>query len=300
MNKNKVMAYIALIIVVIMWGISFVSIKISLDVFSPIAMAFYRFLIATIILIIIKRFSSREKVNKKDYFRLALSGIFAITIYFICENNGVLRVSANSASIIVATLPIAALISDKIFYKTKISKVSIISIIASILGIYLVIGNDVITGSVTGYLFLAGSIVSWCGYLVVTKPLFKKYSNLTITTYQALFGTIAFIPFMPFQTVNYSGINGVIIINMLFLAVFCSALGNFGYNYAYKELDVTISTLFLNLCPVVTFIFSFIILKEKLTFQQVIGAIIIIISVCIVTKPPKEVKQLNDNTTKID
>ena len=299
-DKKKLLAYILLTGVIITWGISFVSIKIVLQVFSPIAMAFYRFLIATMVLIIIKRFSNKEKVEKQDLLRMAISGIFSITLYFIFENNGILRVSANSASIIVATLPIAALISDKIFYKTKISRINIISIIASIFGIYLVIGKDVLSGSLLGYLFMAGSIVAWCGYLVVTKPLFKKYSNITITTYQAIFGTLAFIPFLPFETVNYGGINLSIVINMLFLALICSSFGNFGYNYAYNELGVAVSTLFMNLCPVVTFIFSFLILGETLSLIQVIGSGIIIFSVYIATKPPKVVEETDDNIKKID
>lgn len=299
MSKIKAIAYIVLIGVIISWGISFVSIKVVLVAFSPVSMAFVRFLIATIALLIARQFTKKEKVKKEDYGRLAISGIFAITFYFFCENNGILRVSANSASIIVASMPIAALIADKIFYKTKISRTSIISIMVSMFGIYLVIGKDVIEGSVAGYLYMFGSIIAWCGYLVLTKPLFKKYSNLTITTYQAIFGTIAFIPLLPFETINMSMINGSVIVNMLFLALICSSFGNFGYNFAFNELGVGIATLFLNLCPVVTFIFSFLILGETLDVMQIIGSIIIIGSVYIATKPPKVQAEVDDNIRKI-
>lgn len=285
MNKKKLLAYIILIAVVIFWGLSFVSIKVALQAMSPVIMAFIRFAIASMILVVLMLLKGREKINKKDYTRLAISGLFAITLYFFCENNGILRVSANSASIIVASMPIAAIIADKIFYKTKISKVIVISILVSMFGIYLVIGNDIISGSALGYLFMLGSVISWCGYLIVTKPLFTKYSNLTITTYQSVFGTLAFMPLLPFETINFALIDGNIILNMMFLAVLCSSFGNFGYNFAYKELDVSISTLFLNLCPVVTFIFSFFVLGETLSIPQVIGSIIIIVSVYIATKP---------------
>jgi len=300
MNKVKALAYVVLIGVVISWGISFVSIKVVLQAFSPVSMTFVRFVIATSALIIAKQFTTKEKVRKEDYPRLAISGIFAITLYFFCETNGILRVSSNTASIIVASIPIAALISDKIFYKTKISKINVISIAVSIFGIYLVIGKDVIGGSVLGYLFMFLSIIAWCGYLIVTKPLFKKYSNLTITTYQSIFGTLAFIPLLPFETINYSMINGNIIFNLLFLALICSAFGNFGYTFAYKELGVGISTLFLNLSPVVTFIFSFLILGETLSFMQVVGSIIIIGAVYIATKPPKVQMEFDDNIKKTD
>lgn len=300
MNKTKALAYVILTGVVVAWGISFVSIKVVLQAFSPVAMAFVRFIIATIALIIVKLFTSKEKIKREDYGRIAISGIFAITLYFICENNGILRVSANSASIIVATLPIAAIISDRIFYKTKISRTTFISIIVSMIGIYLVIGQDVLVGSLVGYLYMFGSVIVWCGYLLVTKPLFKKYNNITITTYQAIFGTLAFIPFLPFETVNFAMINGNVILNLLFLALICSSVGNFGYNFAFKELDMGISTLFLNLCPVVTFIFSFFILGETLELTQIMGSIIIILALCIATKPPKVQEKIYDNTKKVE
>lgn len=295
MKRKELLAYIILIAVIVFWGLSFVSIKIVLRAMTPVVMAFIRFATASIVLGGIMLWKGREKINKKDYLRLIISGIFSITLYFFCENNGILRVSANSASIIVASLPIAAIIADKIFYKTKISKVTIVSILVSIFGIYLVIGNSVISGSALGYLFMFGSVLAWCGYLIVTKPLFSKYSNLTITTYQAIFGTIAFIPLLPFETINLSMVNGNIIINMLFLAILCSSFGNFGYNFAYKELDISISTLFLNLCPVVTFIFSFFVLGETLSIPQVIGSIIIIGAVYIATKPTKVTVDLDED-----
>lgn len=289
MNKRKLTAYLVLILVVIFWGVSFVSIKVVLQTMSPVVLAFVRYFIASVILVVVMLIKGRERINPKDYPRLIVSGIFAITLYFYFENNGILTVSANSASIIVAALPIAAIISDRIFYKTKISKVVMASILCSIFGIWLVIGNDVISGSLTGYMFMFGSIIAWCGYLIFTKPLFKKYSNLTITTYQAVFGTVGFIPLLPFENINLSMMNGNTLLNLLFLAILCSAFGNFGYNFAFKELDVSISTLFLNLCPVATFIFSFIVLGETLTLSQVVGAVIIIGAVYIATKPTKVV-----------
>lgn len=299
MNKRKVTAYLVLILVVIFWGVSFVSIKVVLQTMSPVAMAFVRYLIASVVLVGAMLIKGREKINPKDYPRIIISGIFAITLYFYFENNGILRVSANSASIIVAALPIAAIIADRIFYKTKISKVIMASIICSIFGIWLVIGNDVISGSILGYLFMLGSVIAWCGYLIVTKPLFSKYSNLTITTYQAVFGTIAFIPLLPFENINLSMMDANTLLNLLFLAILCSAFGNFGYNFAFKELDVSISTLFLNLCPVATFIFSFIVLGETLTLTQVAGAVIIIGAVYIATKPTKVVLEVNSEQIEV-
>ncbi len=288
MERKKTIAYIFLIGTIVVWGISFVSMKLVLEVFSPVALAFVRFVIATSILVIIMLKTSKEKVEKKDLKLMALSGFLGITLYFWCENNGVMRISANSSSIIVATLPVGTLIAEAIAYKTKITMKSVISIILSFIGVYFVIGNDKISGSPVGYLFMFGSIAAWCLYMIFTKPLFEKYSNITITTYQAMFGTLAFIPLMPFESIKFELINSTIIINLLFLAILCSTMANFAYTYSMKELGIGITSLSLNLIPVVTFLFSFLILKESLNLLQVFGALLIIYSVYMLTKPQKQ------------
>lgn len=291
MGKTKTLAYIALIGTIIVWGISFISMKILLEVFSPVALAFVRYMIATTILIIAKVKTTKEKVKKEDLKLLAITGLLCTTMYFWCENNGVMRISANSASIIIATLPIGALIADSIAYKNKITLKSIISIIISIIGVYFVVGNDTISGSALGYLFMFGSITAWSLYMTFTKPLFKKYSDITITTYQAIFGTLGFIPFMPFETIKFHMIDGTIIFNLLFLAVICSSVANFAYTFSLKELGVEIASLFMNLMPVVTFLFSFLILGEELNFLQLFGASLIIYSVYVISKPQKNIQE---------
>ena len=288
MERKKTIAYIFLIGTIVVWGISFVSMKLVLEVFSPVALAFVRFVIATSILVIIMLKTSKEKVEKKDLKLMALSGFLGISLYFWCENNGVMRISANSSSIIVATLPVGTLIAEAIAYKTKITMKSVISIILSFIGVYFVIGNDKISGSPVGYLFMFGSIAAWSLYMIFTKPLFEKYSNITITTYQAIFGTLAFIPLMPFESIKFELINSTIIINLLFLAILCSTMANFAYTYSMKELGIGITSLSLNLIPVVTFLFSFLILKENLNLLQVFGALLIIYSVYMLTKPQKQ------------
>lgn len=300
MGKTKTVAYIALIGTIIVWGISFISMKILLEVFSPVALAFVRYIIATTILIVIKIKTTKEKVKKEDLKLLAITGLLCTTVYFWCENNGVMRISANSASIIIAALPIGALVSDAIVYKTKINLKSIISIIISIIGVYLVIGNDTISGSALGYLFMFGSVVAWSLYMTFTKPLFSKYSDITITTYQAIFGTIGFIPFMPFESIKFNMISGEIIMNLLFLAVICSSAANFAYTFSLKELGVEITSLFMNLMPVVTFIFSFFVLGEELSLLQLFGAALIIYSVYVITKPKTTVVEEVQEEAKLE
>ena len=284
MERKKVIAIMFLIGSSIMFGLSFVSIKISMEVFPPLSLAFYRFLIACFILYpILRRLSPGETVKKKDMPLMAGSGILGITIYFFFENNGILRISSNDAAILLATIPVAAAIGEGLFLKKKISQVSLLAMVTSILGIYMIIGGKLEGGSIDGYLYMIGAIIAFTIYLIITKPLFKSYSAIVVTFYQTLFGTLAFIPFLWMERVLWGQIDSNILFHFLFLAIGCSSVGSYMYIYALNNLSVAIAAIFMNLIPVFTFIFSYFIFGETLSTFQLFGAAVVIASVTIVT-----------------
>jgi drug/metabolite transporter (DMT)-like permease len=284
MDKKKIISVVFLLITVLAWGISFLSIKISLTVFPPVSLAFYRFLIAGgIQFLLIKMLGINEKIDKKDLPLLIVAGLTGITIYYILENNGLMRISANDASIIVAMLPVFTAIIEKFILRKKLSLITVLGIALSILGVFLVIGAKLEGGSLIGYLLMFLSAISFAIYLIITKPLFQKYSDITIAFYQSIIGCIGFIPFLFFEEVKWELMDLNILINFLFLAIICSAVANYIYLYALNNTSVSVSAIFLNLVPVVTFISSFIIYDEKLSGIQLFGALIVIASVTMVT-----------------
>ncbi|MBC7088370.1 MAG: EamA family transporter [Tissierellales bacterium] len=284
MDKKKIISIVFLLITVLAWGISFLSIKISLTVFPPVSLAFYRFLIAGVIqFLLIKILGINEKIDKKDLPLLIVAGLTGITIYYILENNGLMRISANDASIIVAMLPVFAAIIEKLILKKKMNFIVISGIILSIIGVFLVIGAKLEGGSLIGYLLMFLSAISFAIYIVVTKPLFQKYSDITIAFYQSIIGCIGFIPLLFFEEVKWELMDLNILINFLFLAIICSAIANYIYLYALNNTSVSVASIFLNLIPVVTFISSYIIYDEKLSSIQLFGALIVIASVTMVT-----------------
>jgi drug/metabolite transporter (DMT)-like permease len=284
LDKQKIKAAIFMLLAVIMFGLSFVSIKISMEVFPPISMAFYRFLIACFILYpLMKKISPNETLKKKDLPLMALTGLIGITLYFYLENNGVLRISANDASIIIAMMPVAAAIGERVFLKKRLSLVSIAAIFTSIFGIYLIVGGRLEGGSSSGYIYMFGAIISFSLFLILTKPLFDHYSDITVTFYQGLFGTLGFLPFLWLDTVRWDLLTPSILFHFLFLAIGCSALGNYFNLIALNHLNVATAAIFMNLVPVFTFIFSYFIFGDTLSLIQIVGATVVIVSVSTVT-----------------
>ncbi len=285
MGENKLKGHIACLITVIIWGMSFVSIKYCLEVFRPMSLAFIRFLIASIILFFVTRKSEKfDKIDKKDIPLMAISGVIGISIYFFCENNGIEHTEASVASLLLATIPIITLFADRIVFKQKLTLRKWMGILVSFVGVAMIIGvNSVGNSDIIGYIYMIGAVLAWVIYSVCTKPLVDKYSQITIVYYQSMFGALALFPFVFTEKNNWEMLNLAVVLNVLFLAIFCSVLGYVWYVFSVNELGISLSSLYINLMPLVTLIGSYFILGESFGLNKLFGGGFVILSVFIVS-----------------
>jgi drug/metabolite transporter (DMT)-like permease len=292
--RQKVSAYLAVLATMLFWGVSFVSSKINMTVFGPMTLGAARFAIAVVILFIVKRLViPKEKIALRDLPRFAIAGISGITLYFFCENNGVALVSASEASIITGAIPVIMVVIQTVKslrQKTAAPHTAsaqsaegrrivpaIIGALISMAGVVMVAGVSIsVSGSVTGYVFMAATCACWVAYSLLTEPLCKRYSRLCIVFWQTVFGLAGFLPFVPMELPLHGTVTTEVILHLLFLGIFCSALAYFFYADAMHVLGVGLSSIFINLIPVVTAAAGFLMLGERLSPLQWLGAALVI------------------------
>ncbi|WP_278281315.1 DMT family transporter [Tepidibacter mesophilus] len=275
----------AIILTVTMWGLSFLSIKITLNVFGPMTLATLRFLIASIILFVVMRVKEpNTKLKREDIKSMAMAGVVGVAMYYCFENYGIKYISSSQASLIVGTIPIFSLMADSVVLKNKLSFNNFIGVLASMIGIYFIIGGNIRLESneLLGYALMFGAVFSWVFYNYTTKSLFEKYSQLAIVFYQIIFGTMILFPFSLFENNKWELLDKVVVYNFLYLALFCSAIAYVLYMYALENLGSTVTTLYLNFAPIVTVIGGYFIFDEVISKNQIIGSILIVLSVYIV------------------
>lgn len=295
MDAKKALPLIAIMITATVWGLSFLSIKVIVDVIPPMTMALLRFLIGALVLSIIYLIKEKEKrLYKKDIPMLVLSGASGVSAYIYFQNSAMKFISASSASIIIAAIPIFTLIAEVIIFKIKLTAKKMISVVLSFIGVYFIVGYNsglASTDSMKGYLMMFGAVAAWVIYSITTKPLYEKYTQISIVYFQTLSGTLVLIPFTLLETTKWSLVNNVIILNLLFLGIFCSAIAYYLYVYAMEHLGVSATVLFLNLIPVITVVSSYFILKEKIGMHQIIGGALVITAVYLVNTKKKVSKE---------
>ena len=293
MSKNKFLAVLAITFTAVIWGLSFPSIKVSVAEIPPMTLALARFLLASVVLVLFLRWMEPStRLAGKDMPLMGLAGFIGVTAYFFFENHGVNLTTASAASLIIGTIPILTLVADYLFCGNKLSPMKIFSVVLSTFGVYLVVAvnrvQDLTGGSLWGDILMFGAALSWVVYTLVTRPLGQRYSKLAVVTYQTLFGTMSIVPFALLEYGSWQPVSGVVWLNVVFLGLFCSALGYYLYVYAMDGLGVSVVSMFINLIPVVAVAGGYFILQETVTWTQVMGGVVIILSVYLATWQPKK------------
>jgi drug/metabolite transporter (DMT)-like permease len=309
----------ALITCVFLWGFSFISIKVAIAVFPPMTLGLFRFVLALVFLFFIKRrFAPREKLIVRDVPLLFGAGITGVTLYFFCENNGVSRVTASEASIITGAIPVLTMAAEwtgaRFFRRPggpipreRIGGRRWIGAAISMAGVWLVAGAALaVSGSLSGYAYMGGAALSWVAYCFLTRPLFARpgardsagtspgassgRGRIYIVFWQSVFGALGFLPFAIAEYPQWGRPDIPVLLHLLFLGIFCSALGYWLYAYSLEVLGVSVSSVFINFIPVVTVTGGFFLLGERLSPLQWIGAILVLAGVYLTMGKPDRVR----------
>lgn len=284
--NNKKLAHIIALLLMILWGVSYLSIKVVVMEVNPVLSAFYRFFISSIILFaIIKVKYPNEKILKEDRVKMALGGLFGVAFYFFFENYSVFYTSASNVAILMSSIPVFTVIAQRVVFKEKLTTWKLCGTILSAIGIIIIIASkeriSLFSKGTIGDLMALFSALCWVAYNIITSKFKGNYRSITVTTYQGIWGCLFLSPSLFFSTIELPSAKASM--NIMFLAVFCSCIGYAMYIFCLKHLGATVISTYINLQPIVSLISAYLILKEGIISLQIIGCVIIIFGVSFVS-----------------
>jgi drug/metabolite transporter (DMT)-like permease len=274
--------YVSIVLAMICFALSFVWFKVANVSYGPLTIVFFRLIISSVILFVYIKFAKRLVwPGKKDFLYLLLLALFEPFLYFMGESYGLQYISPTVASVIIATIPLFAPVAAFIFYREKVSIRNVAGIFISFVGVLLVIYEFGIgiTASLKGVLLQFSAVFSAIAYTVVLQKISNKMNNLSIILFQNFLGALYFLPFWFFfekNRVMSTAFDLNAFLAILKLAVFASTLAFIFFTYFIRHMGITRSNMFINIIPVITAIFAWIILREVLDLQKFIGIIFVI------------------------
>jgi len=241
----------------------------------------------------------REKIDRKDYPRLAVCGLFGVAINMLLFYKGLNLTSEINASLIMITLPIIVLLLSAFVLKERITTRKIGGIVLGILGAALLILMAEITGnkrsSLAGDLFIFINATSYGIYLILIKKLADKYQPLTLLKWVFTFGAIPvlLIGWPQFNTIEWAAFTPNIWLALTYVVI-CVTVCTYLFNlYAVKILSPTIVAVFVYLQPILSSSVAIALGKDKLDVWRVLAAVIIFAGVYLVTIAPSKLKLTN-------
>ncbi len=273
------------------WGSAFIAIKISLEYFSPISVASYRLIIASIFLLIfyiIGRY--KTKLSKTDLLMLMFVGIVGNFLPFYLISWSEQHIQSSTAGILMGVGPILTLILSHLFTKDdRFTFSKIISISIGFIGVLFIFEIDSIfnIGSGNSIEFLSKFliIIAALGYMIsniVAYNTLKHIDSFSITFFATFFGALVSVPFLLFSEISQpSFFSFESILPILYLGVFPTALA-FQLRY---HITKTSGPVFLSyvayLIPIFALLWGFLLLSEEVYFSSIIGITLILLGVYI-------------------
>ena len=292
MNKN-LQAHIFLFLSQALYAASFPIAKIvMLDIPSNILVIMR--VVGAIILYWASSLGINEKVDKKDFLRLAGLGICGVAVNQSLFLKGLHLTSPIDAAIMMITTPILVLIIASLVIKEKITSLKVVGIAIGFGGAaYLVfqnLGGTNKESSFLGDVYVFINACSWGTFLVLVKPLMKKYHTITILKWTFLFGLPLVLPFGIADGINFdwSSLSTKVWLYAGFVIVFTTFVAYLLNTLALKELSPSIVSAYIYTQPLLTALITIFIFKnDVLTWGKVTSALMIFIGVYLISMPSK-------------
>src|SRR6267142_2046720 len=227
---------VALAFTLVVWASAFAGIRAGLRGYAPANLAIVRFLVASLVLAIYAGIAHFRRPELRDIPGLVLTGAIGITFYNLALNYGETRVTAGSASLLIASTPIWTALLAMFTLRERLTSPGWMGVLLSFVGVALIA-----RGEGDGFhlapqaLIILAAALAWGLYIVIQKHFLGRYSALEFTSYSVWSGTLLLLPFGGglMHAMRAAPLTGTLAV--IYLGVFPAALASFAWAYALSH-----------------------------------------------------------------
>ncbi len=189
---------VVLVLVQVMFASMAIAGKLVFPEIPPQSLVVIRVSAAFTVLFLVYLITGRGRVRSgRDWVMLAIVGLLGVTANQNLFLMGLERSTAINASILVTTVPIFTVLYSVLGRQERASASKIGGIALAGLGVVYLIGPDRV--SLAPNLALGNGLVvmamaCYAGFLVLMKPLLRRYDTLTVIVWAMFFGLLGTLP----------------------------------------------------------------------------------------------------------
>jgi len=284
---KKAKAVLFTLLAGVLWGTSFPVIKVGLDYMDPYTFVFLRFLVASVIMVLIMVIAKKMKFPSKQKKLILFLGVINGVAY-VMQYVGMNYTTAAKAALFVSLNVVwVAMMSFKVFGE-KLGTRKMLGVLAALVGIVFLTTNLDISllteGQLVGDLLLLATGIVWAIFIVYNKNLATDGNSVLPSLTWILLGTL--LPMLPF--IFLPGSQTVVLplqawLAIIYTAVACWIVPFYLFMEGLKSISPSTSTILQLSQVVVAAIISSMVLGEAFTLVSVAGALFIILATLLVS-----------------
>lgn len=289
-KKENIKAYIAWIAICIIWGTTYLAIRIGVEDLPPLLFAGLRWLIAGPILFSILKMKKFALPKREDIIPLAIIGLALLGI-----GNGLVVfaeqwVPSGLTALLITTVPFWMVGLESISQKEfKFNSIIILGLLLGFLGVGLIFGSDIDKLFDPSYLGgIIGLMIAEFGWSA--GSIYSKYKKINLHPLMSasIQMTIAGLVMTLIGLLLGEGSNFYFTDEsfgaFIYLVVIGSLIGYASYIYAIAHLPISLVSTYAYINPIIALILGWLILDEEFSTIIIVAAVIILIGVGAVKK----------------
>ena len=291
MRQPKLIDYILLTVLALIWASAFFNIKIATYSFGPVTIAFLRVFFGAIPVLLLCYYKNiKIEAFSKDWHWFAMIGFINLVAPFFLIAYGVKSVQSNLAAILMSTTPLSSTVLGHFYTKNeKFNLVKTFGILIGFSGIIFLFSDNLLINEknfLSALLILIGSTFYVIGGLLTIKISKKKNENVTASI--LIWATIFLFPitFYLEQPWNLKPtLNSTI--SVIYLGVFATG---FAWLLRFRILinnGLVFQSQVAYLIPIFGVILGYIFLNELITSKVLIALLAVIIGIYLVKRSNK-------------
>ena len=294
--NSRALALLAAFGATTIYGLNHTIAKVVMPHFiGPFGFIMLRVVGASVLFWTISLFVPKETIERKDYLRIAGAAFLGMCINMLMFFKGLQLSTPINSGVIVTLTPIIILILSAFFLKEKLTLFKFLGIVLGFTGAIILIfyGNTTQVLNAPniplGNTMLLINATSFGAYLVMVKPLTKKYSTITLMKWMFLIGIFYTFPvtYSEFSEVSWTTLPFEAIWRMGFVVVGTTFMTYMLNVYALKTLPPTAIGAFTYLQPLITILYAVITGNDILDGVKILACLLVFVGVYLVSKKGK-------------
>lgn len=285
-------AYTLLTLTVLFWAGNWVIARGVQGHMSPVAMAFWRWLVALLILLpVVAHPIAREwHAIRRSWKLLAVLGVLGVAAFNTLSYTGLRHTTATTGVLLNSIIPILIIAINATVLREQISARQAIGVACALGGVLLIVAQGEV-GTLLyfrlnrGDLWVLCAMLSWALYTVCLRWRPRELSSTAFTGSLIAIGVLVLLPIFAWDygTGQRTQWSAVTVSAIVYWAVFPSVLAYFFWNAAVARVGAERAGTFLYLMPVFGAALAWVFLGEALLWYHYAGAALIFSGLFIAT-----------------